>query len=123
MEVKGENTTPNDAVAHGLQLPDVPPGASQLDTTIHFPQQHINSEFSKLDAGTINTLSEQTMSLLDKLVSLTSSKNGVCPSASDSQSAAASPSLMKNLLILDIAPRTIFRGELTERSQWFQVYG
>ena len=90
MEVKGENTTPNDAVAHGLQLPDVPPGASQLDTTINFPQQHINSE--KLDAGTINTLSEQTMSLLDKLVSLTSSKNGMCPPASDSQSAAASPS-------------------------------
>ena len=88
MDVEGEN------IAHGLQLPDVPPGASQLDTTINFLQQHINSEFSKLDAGTINTLSEQTMSLLYKLLSLTSSKNAMCPPASDSQSAAASPSFV-----------------------------
>ena len=64
-----------------------------MDETINVLQRHINNEFAKIDAGTITTLSAQTMSLIDKLVCLTSLKNGVCPSASDTQNTAASPSL------------------------------
>ena len=69
-----------DAAASGLQLPDIPSGASQLDATINFLLKHINSEFSKMNAGTTSTLPGQTVSLLDMLVSL------------DSQSTAASSS-------------------------------
>ena len=83
MDVDDEGNTPNDA-ASGLHLPDVPPGASQMDTTINVLQKHINNEFVKIDAGINSTLSGQTMALTDKLVTLTSFRKGVCPSASDS---------------------------------------
>ena len=79
MDVDEVSNIPHDAAASGLHLPDIPPGASQMDETINVLQRHINNEFAKIDAGTITTLSAKTVSLIDKLVSLTSFKNGVRP--------------------------------------------
>ena len=79
MDVDEGSNIPHDAAASGLRLPDIPPGASQMDEAINVLQRHINNEFAKIDAGTITTLSAKTVSLIDKLVSLTSFKNGVRP--------------------------------------------
>ena len=54
MDVDEGSNIPHDAAASGLHLPDISPGASQMDETIDVLQRHINNEFATNDAGTVN---------------------------------------------------------------------
>ena len=93
-----DETHPNDGIDNtpscGDQVSATPAGTSQIDSTINVLQPHIDREFAKIDVGTA-TPTPQTLDLIEKLASLSSANNAVCPPASASQSVAAGSSLVQ----------------------------